>query len=85
MKKQHYKQKVDVQGLIESRLSMQSTQRNLLSFGVTIPTIRYILSPEFYSNKYINLTEYQKRNILQLLAGPFEWEKARTLIENTNN
>jgi len=83
MKKVNYVQQFGIESLIESRLVMQSTQRALLGYGVSIPTLKYILSEDFYENKYKNLGEFQKRNLLQVLAGPLatNWSKAKNLIE----
>jgi hypothetical protein len=67
--------------LIESRLAMQSTQRNLLAYGIITPTLTYIKSNDFAA-KFETLSEFQKRNLLHLIAGPFNWRNAQSLIVN---
>jgi hypothetical protein len=64
--------------LIENRLAMQSTQRNLISYGVATPTLSYLKSIDF-AVKFENLTEFQKRSFLQLIAGVY-WKSAQNLI-----
>lgn len=82
MKNQNYKI-LNIQNLIEGRLAMQSTQRSLLTYGVKNPTISYIFSKNFYE-KYESFNELQKKHLLQVLAGPINWWKAKQAIEEYN-
>lgn len=77
----HITDQKELESLINSRLSMQSTQRTLqASYGVRIPTLAYIKSREF-ANIYSNFDLLRKKHFLTVLAGPFAWQNAGQLIE----
>ncbi len=77
--------KLSLNNLIESRLSMQSTQRELRdSYGVLVPTVKYLTSYTF-GQKLKGFNEYQKRSLFTLLAGPFNWKSAAKLIDKENS
>lgn len=68
----------NLENLIESRLAMQSTQRNLITYGVNNPTLSYLKSLAF-ATKLRGMHEFQKRSLLQLIAG-VHWKSAEALI-----
>jgi hypothetical protein len=75
--------KINKQGLevlINSRLGMQSTQRNLAVYNISVPSFKHFKNEEFLK-RYGDFTSLEKRRFLNIVAGPIFWRDAQELIE----
>lgn len=74
----------DLKNLIESRLLLQSTQRNLLVYSLNCKSFDDILSPKFIG-RINKLPEFQRKSILINVAGPIYWRQLQEILEKINN
>lgn len=67
--------------LIESRLQLQSTQRELLSLGIQYPFLNFFKTKQF-SEIYTNMSSLKKKSFFNVVAGPINAKRAENLINS---
>jgi hypothetical protein len=77
-KSQNTNQSIDLEFIIESRLSMQSTQRFLEQNKW--PRSIAALQTESFKNQYNNWPDFKKKELLQTFAGMY-WKDLKNKIE----
>lgn len=76
--------KINIRDIISERISIQATRRELVSFGIKLPSIA-LFESDVFKNSFLKWPEEKQNKFIKIIGGPVNFKKTKEYIKGKGN